>query len=214
MTHRRSSPAVRARATTASRSLANASSARWQWESIISQTRGAPHALTPSRRRARAYLEQNVADQGSPTVAGSRHFVRIKKSTSLNLDERDAVRLDLRLVPDFEAAGIAMPPEIVDGARAGEPKVRPAHLDRRRRLAAIEHPDGVLSAGQQPRPHLDRPAGAKPPALPAERVLIDRNHIRVRQNGRRLGRHGAEIVAGQQRRGKDRPQAHVRAVFA
>src|SRR5438093_11838678 len=133
MTLMLSSPAIRARATTASRSLANASSARWQWESIISQTRGAPHALTPSRRRARAYLEQNVADQGSPTVAGSGRFVRIKKSTSLNLDERGAVRLDLRLVPDFEAAGIAMPPGVVGGARAGRPKLRPSRPARRRR---------------------------------------------------------------------------------
>src|SRR5208337_1613448 len=55
------------------------------------------------------------------------------------------------------------------------------------------------------------PVGAMP--LYSHEVLIDRDDFLVQQDGAGVGRHGAHVVAGQQRRGEDGPEAHVGAVF-
>ena len=51
----------------------------------------------------------------------------------------------------------------------------------------------------------------KPPVCSA--VLVDRDHLAIHQDALRLVGHRTQVVARDQRRGQQRPQAHVRAVL-
>ena len=67
------------------------------------------------------------------------------------------------------------------------------------RLVPIEDTHRLRSIRQNTRPHFYRPLGAHAVALLACYVLIDGNHIMVRQKRHRLRRHRRKIVSSQQR---------------
>src|SRR5450432_1666161 len=97
--------------------------------------------------------------------------------------------------------------------RALHPQVAPLSGDFGGCVAAVEKTNGQAAIGQRLRPDFHRAILRYTNALLAKLVLIHRDHFLVHQDIGDRGLHVADVVAGQQRRGQQAPQAHVGLVF-
>ena len=107
--------------------------------------------------------------------------------------------------------------EVVDlGGRRAEADVREVERDVARALAPVQEDHGALAGLiQRLGPDGLQEIGARPhgEACEPERVLVDRDDLRVRQDGRNPGGHVPHVVAGDERRRRDGPQAEMRLVL-
>src|SRR5262245_6426733 len=94
-----------------------------------------------------------------------------------------------------------------------DPDVAPSYGNRRRRCTSVEHGNRDRTVGEGARPDLDVTRCRYATALPSCTVLIDCNDFAVRENIVNRESHRSQVVAGEQRRSENRPQAHVRAIL-
>ena len=114
-------------------------------------------------------------------------------------------------IGDFAEVGVL--PEVADFVRAFDADVAPFGGDLGGGVAAVEEADGVAAIGQRLGPDFDGAFLGDADALFAELVLIDGDDFFVHEDvgDRRL--HVADVVAGEQGRGQQAPEAHVGLVF-
>ena len=80
-------------------------------------------------------------------------------------------------------------------------------------MRAVEEAEGPFAAGERLEPDFQSVVGGVAQPLHAQRVLVDGDDVAVGHDGRRLVRHGANVVAKDQRRSHHAPHREVRTVL-
>ena len=89
--------------------------------------------------------------------------------------------------------------------RATEPEFAEVHPRRQRFRMSIEDSYSLRSICQGTNPDFNRAFSAHSITLLAGGILIDCNHVTIREQSHRLRRHGCQVVPSKQGRGEDRP---------
>ena len=104
-------------------------------------------------------------------------------------------------------------PNVAEVGAFGEADLREVDGDFAAVPCAVEEADGDAAATEGFGPDVEVAAFIEAVALLAERVLIDGDRVLVHEDGLVGVGHFAEVVAGEQRRGEDDPEAHVGTVL-
>ena len=130
-------------------------------------------------------------------------------------DELRGVSRNLDLVAVFEKPLLALAPQVTHAPRTAHAKPLEAHLDPTRFIGQVEdaHRDGAVR--HRLGPHLVAPAvrTLDTGRAEAERILVDVQHLVVREERPREVAHLRHVVADHQRRGEETPHRDVRVLF-
>jgi hypothetical protein len=132
----------------------------------------------------------------------------------VNPERHDAVTRHRGRVPVRRRRLLLVRPQVAHRGRAALRRcLGPLHFDLGRRRGAIQQRDGLSAVGQRLHPHLLIPVIPHARALLAQGVLVDGDDVLVRQDRFDLGRHRADVIAGNERRGEHGPHGEMRLVL-